>query len=231
MSQASLAVVTGFSRGVGRAVALALSARGQRLALLGRASPAARHVAALCRASGAPEVHEFDVDFADLVAVERVAARVSAELGAPDCVIHNAGIVERQPVEALAVESWQAQLTINLSAPFVLTRAWLPALRARGSGRVLFVGSISSTLGSARHSAYAASKWGLVGFMKSLAEELTDSGVMTAAVLPGSIDTDMLEGSGFPPRMSAADVAQSLVFLALDAPLAHNGAVLEMFGV
>ena len=67
--------------------------------------------------------------------------------------------------------------------------------------------------------------------MKSLAEELTDSGLMTAAVLPGSVDTDMLAGSGFPPRMSAEAVAQSLLYLALDAPIAHNGASIEMFGV
>ena len=67
--------------------------------------------------------------------------------------------------------------------------------------------------------------------MKSLAEELSDSGLMTAALLPGSVATRMLEGSGFPPRMTAEDVAKTLAFFALDAPLAHNGAVIEMFGV
>jgi len=67
--------------------------------------------------------------------------------------------------------------------------------------------------------------------MKSLAAELTDTGLMTAAVLPGSVDTRMLEGSGFPARMSADDVAHTLTHFALDAPLAHNGAVVEMFGV
>lgn len=66
--------------------------------------------------------------------------------------------------------------------------------------------------------------------MKSVAEELRDSGVMTCALLPGSVDTSMLVGSGFAPRMSAADVARTLVFLGLDASLAHNGAAVEMFG-
>jgi 3-oxoacyl-[acyl-carrier protein] reductase len=122
-------------------------------------------------------------------------------------------------------------LRVNLTAPFVLTRALLPAMRARRSGRIVFVASISSTLGTAKLSAYCASKWGIVGFMKSLAEELSDSGLMTCAVLPGSVDTRMLTGSVFPPRMSADDVARTLLHYAFDAPLAHNGASIEMFGV
>ena len=104
-------------------------------------------------------------------------------------------------------------------------------MRARRTGRIVFVASISSTLGTANLSAYCASKWGVVGLMKSLAEELSDSGLMTCAVLPGSVDTQMVVGSGFPARMSADDVARSLLHYALDAPLAHNGASIEMFGV
>jgi 3-oxoacyl-[acyl-carrier protein] reductase len=95
----------------------------------------------------------------------------------------------------------------------------------------VFVGSISSTLGTANLSAYCATKWGIVGFMKSLAAELSDSGLMTCAVLPGSTDTRMLAGSGFPARMTAEVVATTLLHYALDAPLAHNGACIEMFGV
>jgi 3-oxoacyl-[acyl-carrier protein] reductase len=67
--------------------------------------------------------------------------------------------------------------------------------------------------------------------MKSLAEELRDTGLMTIAILPGSVDTDMLKGSGFEPRMTAAEVAKTVVHYALDAPVAHNGSVIEMFGV
>jgi 3-oxoacyl-[acyl-carrier protein] reductase len=104
-------------------------------------------------------------------------------------------------------------------------------MRAARRGRIVHVGSISSTLGSARAAAYSASKWGLVGLMKSLAEELADSGLSTVAVLPGSVDTEMLAGSGFSPRMRAEDVARTLVYHALDASHAHNGGVVEMFGV
>ncbi len=227
----TFAVVTGASRGIGRATALAFARRGVALALLGRASAALDRTLAECRAAGAPSARAVLVDFADLSATERAARELLASVGVPHVVVHNAGMVQRKSVEELSVADWQRELSVNLSAPFALTHGLLPAMRARGSGRILFVGSISSTLGTRRQSAYAASKWGLIGFMKSLAEELSDSGLMTAAVLPGSVDTEMLAGSGFPPRLTAEDVARSLLHLAFDAPLAHNGGVVELFGV
>jgi 3-oxoacyl-[acyl-carrier protein] reductase len=224
-----VALITGAGRGLGRAVALSLGRRGLSLALLGRASPAHAETANLVRQQGGQALELF-ADFSDAVTLERAATRVVAELGAPEIVVHNAGLVVRKSVEQTSVKDWDQQIDVNLRAPFVLTRALLPALRARGRGRLIFVGSISGTLGSPGAAAYAASKWGLTGFMKSLAEELKDSGLMACAVLPGSIDTDMLSGSPFPARMSAEDVAKTIEFLAIDAPLAHNGAVVEMFG-
>ncbi len=104
-------------------------------------------------------------------------------------------------------------------------------MKRAGSGRILFVSSISAVLGCARQAAYHASKAGLVGFMRCLAEELSDTGLMTMALLPGAIDTDMLAGSGFAPRMSAEDIFETLQFYATSAPLAHNGASVEMFGI
>jgi NAD(P)-dependent dehydrogenase (short-subunit alcohol dehydrogenase family) len=226
-----VALVTGASRGVGRALALSLAKRGLRLALVGRASSAHSETAALVRGVSAHAPLEVTAEFADAASLERAAARVVAELGAPSVVVHNAGMVVRARIEATSVAAWDEQMGVNLRAPFVLTRALLPSMRAAERGRFVFVGSISGTLGSPGAAGYAASKWGLTGFMKSLAEELKDTGLMACAVLPGSIDTDMLKGSPFPARMSAADVAKSIEFLALDAPLSHNGATLEMFGV
>jgi 3-oxoacyl-[acyl-carrier protein] reductase len=226
-----VALVTGAGRGVGRAVALSLAKRGFRLALLGRPSPQHAEGAALIAQASQQPPFEVFADFADAAALERAAAAVLAELGAPRVVVHNAGVVVRARIEQTSVAAWDEQLDVNLRAPFVLTRALLPSMRAAGAGRFVFIGSISGTLGSPGAAAYAASKWGLTGFVKSLAEELTDSGLMACAVLPGSIDTDMLKGSPFPARMNAADVAKTVEFLAVDAPLAHNGAVVEMFGV
>ena len=223
-------LITGMSRGIGRATALACAARGAQLGLLGRPSERQRESAELCRKAGAKSVLSLAADATQFAQLERAAGEFLETFGAPDAVIHSAGIAVRSSVEATSIASWQEQLQINLSAPFVLTRALLPQMRARGTGRIVFVGSISSTLGTANLAGYCASKWGLIGLMKSLAAELSDSGLMTCAVLPGSVDTEMLVGSGFPPRMSAESVAQTLVHYAFDAPLAHNGASVEMFG-
>ncbi|HTQ03356.1 MAG TPA: SDR family oxidoreductase [Polyangiaceae bacterium] len=225
-----LAVVTGASRGIGRATALELAHRGLGLALVGRASPAQDETVELARRRGSPSVRAFACDLADAVATERIGSELAA-LGPPDVLVHNAGVAPRVAVEATATAVWEETLLVNLTAPFLLTRALVPAMRREGKGRIVFVGSISSTLGTARQAAYVASKWGLVGFMKSLAEELKDTGVVTLAVLPGSTATRMLEGSGFEPRMSAEDVAKTIVHFALDAPAAHAGGVVEMFGV
>ena len=182
-------------------------------------------------AAGAKQVLALEADLRRGEAIERAASAYLQACGAPDVVIHNAGIAARTSVEETSLASWEEQLAVNLSAPFTLTRALLPAMRARRTGRILFVASISSTLGTANLSGYCATKWGLLGLMKSLASELSDSGLMTCAVLPGSVDTQMLVGSGFPARMSPAAVAQTLLHYAFDAPLAHNGASIEMFGV
>jgi 3-oxoacyl-[acyl-carrier protein] reductase len=207
-----------------------LARRGLHLALLGRESSAHAETADALRSAGRSVLEVF-ADFSDASSLASAAERVIAELGLPQVVVHNAGLVVRARIEDTSIEDWDRQLDTNLRAPFVLTRALLPRLRAARRGRLIFVGSISGTLGSPGAAAYAASKWGLTGFVKSLAEELSDSGLMACAVLPGSIATDMLEGSSFPARMSAEDVAKTIEFLALDAPLAHNGAAVEMFGV
>lgn len=223
-------LLTGASRGIGRATALACAARGAQLGLVGRPSAALEAAVAESLAAGSPRAVRFIADARNAQQLERAAAEFLEVFGAPDAIIHSAGIAVRTSIEATSVASFEEQLQVNLSAPFALTRALLPAMRARRAGRIVFVGSISSTLGTANLAGYCASKWGLLGLMKSLAAELTDSGLMTCAVLPGSVDTEMLVGSGFPPRMTPESVAQTLVHYAFDAPLAHNGANIEMFG-
>jgi NAD(P)-dependent dehydrogenase (short-subunit alcohol dehydrogenase family) len=224
-------LITGTSRGIGRATAIAFAARGAELGLIGRPSQEQRETTDLCLKNGARRVLELAADVSVANELEKAAGEFLRSSGPPDALIHNAGIAGRASIEDTTLAAWEDQLRVNLTAPYLLTRALLPAMRVRRSGRIIFVASISSTLGTAKLSAYCASKWGIVGFMKSLAEELADSGLMTCAVLPGSVDTQMLAGSGFPARMNADDVARTLLHYALDAPLAHNGASIEMFGV
>jgi 3-oxoacyl-[acyl-carrier protein] reductase len=227
----TVALVTGASRGIGRATAVELARRGIGLALVGRASKELDETVTLARAAGAPEVAAFACELTDAPAVEAAAYAALSQFPSLSILVNNAGVAPRVAIEETRVDVWNETLAVNLTAPFLLTRAVLPAMRRNTRGRIVHVGSISSTLGTPRLAAYCASKWGLIGFMKSLAEELSGSGITTVAVLPGSTRTRMLEGSGMPPRMSPDEVAQTIVHYCLDAPAAHNGAVIEMFGV
>jgi 3-oxoacyl-[acyl-carrier protein] reductase len=125
---------------------------------------------------------------------------------------------------------WDEVIDVNLKGTFLVTRAFLPRMLELERGRFIAIGSISSTMGTARQSAYCAAKWGTVGFIKSLAEELRGTGLQAMCVMPGSVDTDMLKGSGFAPAMQPEDVARTVSFLALDAPDAMNASSVEVFG-
>lgn len=227
-SPRGFAVVTGASRGVGRATALAFARRDVPLVLVGRPSDALERTAAECRRL--VTCHVVHCDLAVPEQVERAAGAIVG-LGPVDVLVNNAGVAVRASLPDVTLVSYTEQMNINLLAPIWLTRGLLPSMLSRGRGRIINVASISATLGTAGQIAYNASKWGLIGFTKSLAAEISDTGLMTVAVLPGSIDTDMLKGSPFPARMTAQEVASTLVHYALDASVAHNGASIEMFGV
>jgi 3-oxoacyl-[acyl-carrier protein] reductase len=121
-------------------------------------------------------------------------------------------------------------LGVNLLGPFYLIRRIVPQMLSRKWGRIVNVSSISGTLGSPSLSAYCASKWGLNGLTKALAAELDGTGVTISAVLPGSVDTEMLKGSGLEPKMTAEDVAAVVRYLCADSPEAMNGSLVEVYG-
>jgi NAD(P)-dependent dehydrogenase (short-subunit alcohol dehydrogenase family) len=224
-----IAVVTGAGRGIGRAIATELARRGCDLALLGRTTESlAETTEDVVREGRRALAVACDVSKAE--AVEAAAAQVLADLGVPDIIVPNAGVVHRVKVESMTEEEWDDVIDVNLKGTFLVTRAFLSPMLARKRGRFVAVASISSTLGTARQSAYCAAKWGTVGFIKSLAEELRGTGLQAMCVMPGSVDTDMLKGSGFPPAMQPGDVARAVTFLALDAPDAMNASSVEMFG-
>jgi len=224
-----IAVVTGASRGIGRATAIALARRGCDVALLGRSIESLAATSDEVVATGRRAV-AIRCDVAKRGEVEAAATRVFTDLGTPSVVVANAGIVQRAPVHTMTEESWDAVVDVNLKGTFLVARAFLPRMLEARRGRFVAIGSISSTLGTPNQSAYCAAKWGTVGFVKSLAEELRGTGLQAMCVMPGSVDTDMLKGSGFAPAMQPEDVAATVAFLALDAPDAMNASSVEVFG-
>ena len=225
----SVAVVTGAGRGIGRACALRLADRGCDVALLARTVEQIEEVAGAVTALGRRAL-AIRCDVANAGEVERASAHVLATLGTPRVVVSNAGVVRRDLVVEMSEADWDAVVDVNLKGSFLVARAFLPTMLEARRGRFVAVASISSVLGTPRQSAYCAAKWGLVGFVKSLAEEVRGRGLQAMCVLPGSVDTKMLDGSGFAPQMTAEDVAASVVWAALDAPAALNGSAVEMFG-
>ena len=226
----ALAVVTGAGSGIGRATALELARRGLDVVLVGRHEATLRATAAAVEQSG---VHAFvaPADVALEAEVDRAAGEIARAGTAPMVVVNNAGVAGvKASVEKTSPATWDEVIAINLRGVFLVTRALLPAMRAAGRGRFVAIASISATLGSPGMAAYAASKWGVVGFTKSLAEELRGTGLQAMSILPGSVDTPMVKVGGFAPVMSPEDVARIVAFAALDAPDAMNGASIECFG-
>ena len=219
------AIVTGGGRGIGAAVARALTGRGLAVTVFARTAAELERVVA---GRGAALAVAGDVRREEDVA--RLVAEHERVLGPVDVLVNDAGIVERGLAEALSPQVFREVLDVNLTGAFLCARAVIPGMKARGRGRIVNVASISGTLGTAGASAYNASKWGLVGLTKCLAEELRGHGVQCVAVSPGSVDTEMLRKTPYQPEMTPDEVARVVTFAALDAPDAITGANLEVFG-
>lgn len=225
-------VITGASRGIGRACALAFAERGCELALLGRPSERQAATASACaELVGAEAVADIACDVADESSIVAAARAVMDRFGAPDVVLNNAAVLLRGPsLWETSTEDWDRTMSTNVRGPFLLNRAFLPSMIARGSGRLLQLSSVSGTIGCPQQGAYGTSKWALLGYHAALTDELRGTGLQTFALLPGSVDTDMLKQTPFPPDMPPADVAAVAVYAGLDAPSSMHGARLEIYG-
>lgn len=224
-----IAVVTGAARGIGRAIALELADRGCDVAVLGRSQEGLAECAEQVVRRGRRAV-AIPCDVSKASEIDAATSRLLGDLGVPAVVVSNAGVVHRTSVLDTSEEQWDEVLDVNLKGVFLLTRALLRPMLAERRGRFVAIGSISGTLGTPKLSAYCASKWGTVGFVKSLAEELRGTGLQSMCVMPGSVDTDMLRGSGFTPAMMPEDVAKIVAWVALEAPEAMNGSCVDAFG-
>ncbi len=226
----STAIVTGASRGIGRAIAMRLAEHGADVALWARDQAALRMVAGEIHAARG-KARSIMVDITDPQAVERAADLVRATMPPVRTVVNNAGAVLRKSTEAITDAEWRKIMAVNLDGTFAVTRAFLPDLQ-HNAGRVINIASIAGRQGTALLAAYCAAKHGVIGLTRALAEELRAAKVSVNAICPGSVDTQMLrEGMpGARPDMTPDDIARTVVFLAIDAPVALTGTCIDVFG-
>ena len=217
----STAVVTGASRGIGRAIAIRLAEAGAEVALWARDQQALREVAHEITAAHG-KARAIVVDVTDSDAVGHAAALVRATMPGVRTVVNNAGAVLRKSTEMITDDEWRRVMAVNLDGTFYVTRTFIPDLE-HNAGRVINIASIAGREGTALLAAYCAAKHGVVGLTRALAEELRPGKVSVNAICPGSVDTAMLR-EGMPnarPDMTPDDIARTAVFLAHGAPAAH----------
>ena len=226
----STAVVTGASRGIGRAIAMRLAEAGAEVALWARDSTAMRMVASEISANRG-KARAIVVDVTDPDSVNRASDLVRATMPMIRTVVNNAGAVLRKSTEAITDDEWRRIMAVNLDGTFYVTRAFIPDLE-RNQGRVINISSISGREGTSMLAAYCAAKHGVIGLTRALAEELRTAKVSVNAICPGSVDTAMLrEGMpGVRPDMTPDDIAKTALFLAHAAPQALTGACIDVYG-
>jgi NAD(P)-dependent dehydrogenase (short-subunit alcohol dehydrogenase family) len=188
--QGKVAVITGASKGLGKAMALALAEAGARLALVSRNLQQLSEVAAAVRKLGA-DAEVFQADVTDEQHVRRLEKAVGEKFGAGQILINNAGINIRKPVTDFTLDEWRQVTDTNLTGAFLMCRSFVGQMKGRGYGRILNLTSIMSHVALAGRTAYAASKTGLLGFTRALALELAPEGITVNGISPGPIATEM----------------------------------------
>ncbi|MGD2180927.1 3-oxoacyl-[acyl-carrier-protein] reductase [Lusitaniella coriacea] len=186
-----VAIVTGSSRGIGRAIALALAAEGASIAVnYARSSNAAEEVVAEITAAGGSAIAlQGDVSKAD--EVDALIAQTKEKFGRIDILVNNAGITRDTLLLRMKPEDWQAVINLNLTGVFLCTKAVSKLMLKQRSGRIINIASVAGQMGNPGQANYSAAKAGVIGFTKTVAKELASRGVTVNAVAPGFITTDM----------------------------------------
>jgi 3-oxoacyl-[acyl-carrier protein] reductase len=236
-----VAVVTGASRGIGRAISEMLARQGALVALTDVLGDAAGQAAQEVVASGG-KAEGYAMDVTDTAGVQATIGKILERHSRVDILVNNAGIVRDNVALRLKREDWDVVLNVNLSGTFTCTQAVLRAMMRQRGGRIINISSVVGQMGNAGQSNYAASKAGIIGFSKSLARELAVRGITVNVVAPGLIDTDMTRGLPESVRNewaskvpigrlgTADDVASAVCFLATDEASYISGQVLAVNG-
>ena len=185
-----VAVVTGGSRGLGKAIARSLGSNGAKLALIARGRDALSAAAGEIQSTGA-EVETFQADITDEKQVSRIERDILSRFGHVDILVNNAGINVRKRLEEFSLEEWNGVLAANLTSVFLMCRAFVPQMKGCGYGRIINLASIMSHVSMSGRAAYSASKAGLLGLTKALALELASEGITVVAISPGPFATEM----------------------------------------
>lgn len=237
-----VALVTGGSRGIGRAISLALAQEGLAVAVnYAHRSDAADEVVELIRSTGGQAVAVAG-DVSQSAIVTELFARVSEALGPVEVLVNNAGITRDGLLVRMGENDWNDVLAVNLSSVYLCTKAAMRSMIKARWGRIISVSSVSGIAGNAGQSNYAASKAGIIGFTKSVAKEVGSRGITANVVAPGFIETDMTDELGEEARANATssvavgrlgspeEVASAVKFLASDAASYITGQVLVVDG-
>ena len=235
-----VACVTGASSGLGRQAADVLVRAGARVVGVARRADA---LADWCKTDGN---HKACVaaDLADRANIATIAEQIAAPFGAPDIVVHAAGLNTREVADDVTPEGWDATLAINLAAPFFLTQAFVPAMRAKGWGRVVNFASLQTTRAVPGGIAYGASKAGVGQLTRAMAEAWSKDGINANAIGPGFFPTELTEAVFADPERAERNAAQTcigrngrmddmdgpLMFLCSDASRYVTGQVLMVDG-
>lgn len=186
-----IALVTGASRGIGRAIAERLAVRGARVACVASSAGNARAASESCSRS-TEGARPYGVDVADTAAVSKLVGEITDEMGGLDVLVNNAGITRDQLLLRMSEEDYDRVLDVNLKGTWNFIRAAARVLMKR-SGRIVNITSVVGLTGNAGQANYAASKAGVVGLTRSVAKELAGRGVCVNAIAPGYVETDMTE--------------------------------------
>lgn len=236
--EGKIALVTGASRGIGKAIALTLTARGATVIGTATSEKGAEAITAYLDGKG----KGLALNVTDAASIEETLTKIREEFGEIDILVNNAGITRDNLLMRMKEEEWQDIIDTNLSSVYRLSKAVLRAMMKKRCGRIISIASVVGVMGNAGQANYAAAKAGLIGFSKSLAREVASRGITVNVVAPGFIETDMTKALTDEQRAGilsqvpadrlgdAQEIASAVAFLASDEAAYITGETLHVNG-